>query len=136
MKRFLSLVILGSFACASLSAKIVRNYSCTSDGVLTFSVDSIDYRKDLTRVYGKVHGRPHTSHRIDEVKYLSAGNALTSTDIDGIDFRRYFQWEDDGQIPIEIDFPATAPDSGVQFLFTTARGQSTTTAKKIATKYK
>lgn len=135
MKRFLSIIILGSFAYVSLSAKVVRNYGSTSDNVLTFAVDSIDYRKDLTRVYGKIHGRPHTSNRIDEVQYISTGNAMKSTDIDGVDFRRYFQWEDDGLIPIEIDFPATKPDSGVQLLFTTAHGQSTTTVKKIATKH-
>lgn len=136
MKRILTLIISAAITVTSLSAKVVRDYGSTSDSVLTFVVDSIDYRQDLTRVYGRIQGRPHTSNRIDEVQYISTRTALKSNDIDGVDFRRYFQWEDDGEIPIEIDFPATKPDAGVQFIFTTPRGQSTTTAKKIVTKHK
>lgn len=134
MKRILSFIILAAAVSQILQAKVVRGYECTSDNVLTFTVDSIDYRADLTRVYGRVKGRPHTSHRIDEVQYVTTGTAMKSTDIDGVDFRRYFQWEDDGQIPVEIDFPAAKPEAGVQLLFTTSRGQSTTTAKKTVHK--
>ena len=136
MKKILTLITSLTVTAASLSAKVVKDYGSTSDNVLTFVVDSIDYRQDLTRVYGRVQGRPHTSNRIDEVQYISTGTALKSNDIDGVDFRRYFQWEDEGEIPIEIDFPATKPDTGVQFIFTTPRGKSTTTAKKIFTKHK
>lgn len=135
MKRILTLIASAMIICTPLSAKKVKGYSCTSDNVLTFTVDSIDYRTDLTRVYGRVKGRPHTSSRIDEVQYIGGGTALKSNDIDGVDFRRYFQWEENGEIPLEIDFPATKPDAGVQLLFTTPRGQSTTTAKKIGTKH-
>lgn len=140
MKRIITLIASAAIVSTSLSAKVVKDFTSTSDNVLTFTVDSIDYRQDLTRVYGRVQGRPHTSARIDEVQYIGNGAAWTATDIDGVDFRRYFQWEDENEIPLEIDFPATKPDSGVQLVFTTARGQSTTTAKtaaktkKIATK--
>lgn len=134
MKRFITLIATAAIVGTGLSAKVVKNFTSTSDNVLTFTVDSIDYRQDLTRVYGRVQGRPHTSARIDEVQYIGDRAAWKATDIDGVDFRRYFQWEDEGEIPLEIDFPATKPDAGVQLIFTTARGQSTTTAKKIATK--
>ncbi|MDE6089289.1 MAG: hypothetical protein K2G41_01175 [Duncaniella sp.] len=134
MKRIVTLIASAAFVCTTLSAKVVKDFTSTSDNVLTFTVDSIDYRPDLTRVYGRVQGRPHTSARIDEVQYVGNSASWKATDIDGVDFRRYFQWEDEGEIPLEIDFPATKPDAGVQLLFTTARGQSTTTAKKIATK--
>ena len=30
---------------------------------------------------------------------------MASTDIDGVDMKRYFQWEDENYIEVEIDFP-------------------------------
>ncbi|MCM1076767.1 MAG: hypothetical protein NC411_05355 [Bacteroides sp.] len=139
MKRLLTFIASAAiFSTFSLSAKVIRNYVSTSDDILTFVVDSIDYRQDLTRVYGKLKGRPHTSNRVDEVQYIGSGtgSVAVSKDIDGVDFRRYFQWEDDGLIPVEIDFPAMKPDAGVQLLFKTAYGQSTTTVKKTAPKHR
>lgn len=137
MKRFSALLTATLMLCLPAGAKVVKGYVSSSDNTLVFDVDSIDYRADLTRVYGKVKGRPHTSNRIDEVKMVGSGGAAVSTDIDGVDFRRYFQWEEDGQIPLEIDFPACRQASEMQFLFTTAHGPSTTTVKKTtATKHK
>lgn len=133
MKRFILPVALMAAMSFLSEAKIVRNYDSASDNTLSFRVDSIDYRADLTRVYGKLVGRPHTSNRIDGVSLTTTGSAVTSTDIDGVDFQRYFQWEDDGQIPLEIDFPATKPSRQVLFLFITAHGQSTTTAIQTTT---
>lgn len=68
---------------------------------MTATVDSVSYRADLTRVYCRVVGKPHTSQRIDSVS-CAAGSA---TDIDPIYFGRAFQWEDEGEIALEIDFP-------------------------------
>lgn len=130
MKRFFLPVALMAAIGFISEAKIVRNYDSASDNTLSFRVDSIDYRADLTRVYGKLVGRPHTSNRIDGVSLTSTGSAVTSTDIDGVDFLRYFQWEDDGQIPVEIDFPVLKNADEVQFLFMTVHGPSTTTVKK------
>ena len=104
MKR-LSLTIASClFLTLPIMAKVVRNYESASDNVLTFKVDSIDYRNDLTRVYGKLIGRPHTSNRIDGVNMAGNNYSVDANDIDGVDFRRYFQWEDDGTIPIEHDY--------------------------------
>lgn len=129
MKRLFNTALIIATLALSANAKILRNYETQSDGNLSVSVDSIDYRSDLTRVYGKLQGRPHTSNRIDEVRIISSGESYTSNDIDGVDFRRYFQWEDDGVIPIEIDFPAMKSDTGVQLIFNIPYGQSQTTAK-------
>lgn len=128
MKRFLLATIISSLAMISVNAKTVRSFNSQSDNKLTFRVDSVDYRSDLTRIYGKLIGRPHTSNRIDGVTALTSGSALTSTDIDGVDFHRYFQWEDDGIIPIELDFPIMSIE-GFQLLFDTPLGQSQTTVK-------
>ena len=130
MKRFfISAAIMAAISFCS-EAKIVKDYESASDSTLSFQADSIDYRSDLTRVYGKLIGRPHTSNRIDGVSLTCLGSAVTSTDIDGVDFQRYFQWEDNGQIPVEIDFPALKDTSEIQILFMTVHGPSTTTVKK------
>lgn len=68
---------------------------------MTATVDSVSYRPNVTRVYCRVIGKPHTSQRIDSVRCL-AGKA---TDIDPLYFGRAFQWEDEGEISLEIDFP-------------------------------
>lgn len=60
---------------------------------------------NLVRISGNLVGVPHTSCRIDSIA-VSGRHAMTAAnDIDGVDFQRYFQWEDDGTIPLEIDFP-------------------------------
>lgn len=58
----------------------------------------------IIRVKGSLIGAPHTSHRINSARLLIGKVSYEATDIDGIDFERYFQWEDDGIIPLEIDF--------------------------------
>ncbi len=106
MKQFI-LIITIMLACFSSQAIIKKNYSSRSTGGMELKVDSIDFRKDLTRVYGKLIGTPHTSSRIDAI-HLSGDmlpKGATSNDIDGIDFKRWFQWEDSGSIYLEIDFP-------------------------------
>lgn len=132
MKRFIALTIASIMTVGTLSARIVRNYEsqpATPDG-LVLVVDSIDYRKEVTRIYGRLTGRPHTSNRIDNAALDGCG----CTDIDGVDFNRYFQWEDDGQIPVELDFPPCKPKKQGSILIRTPRGQSTivfsTTPKK------
>ena len=59
----------------------------------------------------------------------SAGAVIKANDIDGVDFERYFQWEDDGNIYIEIDFPGYRQprrmlgcSDGSQIVFHTAKG--------------
>lgn len=93
---------------AHMNARVVKSYyfnGRNSSGVMEFVVDSVDFRKDLTRVYGKLKGAPHTSHRIDNMNMrLMDGTVMPCADIDGVDMQRWFQWEDDGLIPVEIDF--------------------------------
>lgn len=119
----------------ALAAKTVVPFeTVTPSAVLTLSVDSIDFRPDLTRLYGKLIGRPHTSHRVDAAVMLSGKSVLTSDDIDGVDYKRYFQWEDDGTIPVEIDFPAVKNFSAATVELDTPRGKSITRIKKSSAK--
>ena len=131
-KLFVSL-FAAALSAMPLSAKIFRGYATSTDGTPVLEIDSVDCRKDLVRVYGRLTGTPHTSSRIDRVSLVIDGATLESTDIDGVDFGRYFQWEDDGVINIELDFPAVRkfPSSG-RIVMTTPRGDSTATWKQAS----
>ncbi len=91
----------------SASARVVKGFACKSTGQTALVVDSIDFRSDLTRIYGKIKGKPHFSDRIDRLtlKGAMSDTPCQSTDIDGIDMKRWYQFEDSGMIPVEIDFP-------------------------------
>lgn len=126
MKRLLSLIYLPLSLSTSIWADIVKNYGSTSDSIITVDIDSIDFRQDLTRVYCRLCGAPHTSGRIDEASIYVDKSRYRSADVDGVDFRRYFQWEDNGVIPIEIDFPAMPQFEKARISLSTPRGESIT----------
>ena len=113
-----------------VAASRTVKYTSTTDPVMAVVVDSVDYRSDLTRVYGKFVGRPHTSGRVDAASLLSGKRSLSATAIDGVDFKRYCQWEADGEIHDEIDFPAVKPLKTAQLVLVTSRGESVTTIKR------
>lgn len=126
MLRIFSLIVIVSAACLTSCAKVVRGWQSESQGEPTVTVDSIDFRKDLTRVYCHISGRPHTSNRIDRVSMTVNGRLLECSDIDGVDFNRYFQWEDDGTIPLELDFGPVKKASQGELRLTTPRGETLT----------
>lgn len=114
MKRFGLLVSAALAMAATVAAQtaVVRDLSTEgTDGRIALHADSVMFRGDVTRVYATLTGQPHTSARIDAVKLTGAdGTTLEATDIDGVDFLRWFQWEDDGRVTVEVDFdPAAAP---------------------------
>lgn len=137
MKQKLFITILAIAALllpVASAAKKISGYSSTAGkqtGYITFVVNSIDYRTDLTRVYGRLESRPHTSERIDELFIITpAGKKYQCTDIDGVDFKRWFQWEDEGSIDIELDFPVMKPINSFTIKSTGPKGESNTLIKK------
>lgn len=78
-----------------------------------FRVDSVMTRSDVTRVYATLIGEPNRAGRVDSITIMTEkGVTEGAVDIDGVDFRRWFQWEEEGALPLEIDFPAgTRPGS-------------------------
>lgn len=107
-------------------SKVVRNYTTESAGATAAVIDSIDFRSDLTRVYARLKGTPHTSSRIDNITIQSGKTSLVMNDLDGVDAERWFQWEDTPYIPIEIDFaPMKYSGDKVVFSVTGPRGIST-----------
>ncbi len=124
-KILMALAVAAIALPAQLRAEDVRLSNATSSGSLTLLADSVDFRSDLTRVYGRLSGRPHTSNRIDFISVRGSEGAETeSSDIDGVDMKRWFQWEDDGIIPVEIDFPAMKPQTYMVITVQGPRGES------------
>jgi len=72
-------------------------------------VDKIDNSNSdcVSRVRCTLTGIPHTSSRIDSVTATVGGQILKATDIDGVDFGRYFQWEDEGAVHVDVDLNLT-----------------------------
>ena len=109
LNRFdiIAAAIAGMFVVAALpaQAKVLKAKSTSAEGAIAMQCDSVDFRSDLVRLYGRLTGTPHTSHRIDSVS-VEYPVSKAASDIDGVDMKRWFQWEDDGAIPVEIDFPA------------------------------
>ncbi|MEZ3466559.1 hypothetical protein [Muribaculum intestinale] len=122
---FIGCVVALFVAVLVAQAHVERRYRTTASQHITLVVDSIDYRQDLTRVYGKLIGTPHTSQRIDAMTLTSGSNAHEAVDIDGVDFSRWFQWEEDGVIAVEIDFEAMAPVRDGVITINTPRGVDT-----------
>lgn len=76
-------------------------------------------------------GIPHTSQRIDSVDLVVGDNTIKANDIDGVDFERYFQFEDEGVQMVDIDFPfsGTIPKTA-RLIFHTAKGDITAPARQ------
>ncbi len=73
--------------------------------IMQVTVDKIDNTNSdgVSRVSCTLWGVPHTSSRIDSVTAVIKGRTYKATDIDGVDFGRYFQWEDEKDFPVEVD---------------------------------
>lgn len=118
-------------------AKIVRGYNCqTESGDVSLKIDSIDFRSDLARVYGTLIGKPHTSFRIDKMMLsgLMSPKGVHWTDAEGIDMNRWFQWEDNGKIAVEIDFPPLREASTAVITISGPKGKAVWNVSKIAAK--
>lgn len=128
MKKFvIAFITLLLAGVGSIGAREVKGFATAkgSTGNITFRVTSVDYRTDLTRVYGQFVGRPHTSERVDELLLiLPNGKALRCNDIEGVDLKRWFQWEDNGSIDVELDFPPMREQSRFTLKSTGPKGES------------
>lgn len=136
MKRFFLALAIVALMCTGVShARVIGGYSTSapvvtgaregSSGVITLKVDSIDFRNDLTRVYARIFGRPNTSQRIDAATLTIGKRSMAWTDVDGIEMKHYFQFEEDGVIPVEMDFPATGASQRGSVTLVTVYGNYT-----------
>lgn len=61
---FIFAILILIVAVSVANARVERNYRNTAAEHINLVVDSIDFRDDLTRLYGRLIGRPHTSQKI------------------------------------------------------------------------
>lgn len=128
-KLLFIMALVGLLGAAVAEGRFMHSSETSSAGQtrrdLTVVVDSVMWRSDVTRVYCRALGQPHTSHRIDSVAMLlpSVVAPVMAADIDPIYFRRGFQWEDDGVILLEIDFKAMNPARRFTLSFATPYGE-------------
>ncbi len=119
MKSNLRNVIFISALMALIGAAVAEGRLNTITGrrqnahQMTAVIDSVMQREDVARVYCRIVGKPHTSQRIDSIYItLPDGSAMNAIDIDPIYFNRGFQWEDESEMPLEIDFNPTGRQLG------------------------
>lgn len=114
---------------AALTAQIhsAGGRMVTAINDMTVTIDSVSYRPDLTRVYATMKGHPNRAQRIDDIIFRYGHKSIEATDIDGVDFRRWFQWDDTGIINLEIDFPAIPDNKKIakKLIFDTPKGEYT-----------
>lgn len=128
---FIALSLFFSAAsCNAAAGSVTKAVEYTVDqsrtaGTIGFTIRKVEFRDDVTRVYGSLIGIPHTSGRIDSMSLQTDGNTpVIWTDIDGIDMKRWFQWEDEGTIDVEIDFPVMSPARSLIFRLSGPKGES------------
>lgn len=119
---FIFAILFLVIAVSVANARVEKNYKNTAADHINLIIDSIDFREDLTRLYGRMIGVPHTSQKINRMEMKVGASVFNAEDIDGIDFERWFQWEDDGVISIEVDFKAMQPVKSGTLIIETARG--------------
>ncbi|MDE6317378.1 MAG: hypothetical protein K2L73_03150 [Muribaculaceae bacterium] len=118
IKRNLTIALASALICSGVVAaesqklgKVRQKYPVTTGhrtaGEFGFVVTGIVEKPDdnLVRVCGTLTGTPNTSGRIDRISLVAGDRKVEANDIDGVDFERYFIWEDEGSIYLEIDFP-------------------------------
>ncbi len=127
---FIFAILFLIIAVSVANARVEKNYKNAAADHVNLIIDSIDFREDLTRLYGRMIGKPHTSQKINRVEMRVGNEAFKAEDIDGIDFERWFQWEDDGVISIEVDFKAMKPVKSGTLIIETARGVDTSKFSK------
>ena len=77
---FIGCVVALFVAVLVAQAHVERRYRTTASQHITLVVDSIDYRQDLTRVYGKLIGTPPyvAAHRRNDADLRAAGRMRLS----------------------------------------------------------
>jgi len=128
--RLATLLLLGGIG-VTFSAPAPQAQVNQLDAEINIIPDKTIKTDDGIRISLCIVGVPHTSQRIDGVDLVIGKKLVKATDIDGIDFKRYFQFEDEGVITIEVDFPfkGTLPKTA-NLIFHTVRGDVTSPARQ------
>ena len=132
MKVLLKFTIATFLMAGVMTASPIETYAQANpiDASINIIPDKTVKTEQGVRINVCVVGIPHTSQRIDGVDLVMGSKIIKASDIDGIDFERYFQFEDDGVIVLEIDFPfqGVIPKTAV-LNFHTVKGDVTCPAR-------
>lgn len=116
MNRFCLLLILLCAVLAISAAGVIPQMTVSYVAAEKIVDDSV------TRVQLQLCGRPHTAFRIDSVLVHHRGMVRKAVDIDGVDFERWFQWEDTPVIDVELDLPGLDYNQSDTLIFYGPRG--------------
>ena len=106
--KYRKLIISAAVLAATCGGVLAVQPRAAKQVPMTVMVDKVDNENsdEVTRVTCALLSTPHTSSRIDSIALVRpGGKRFMATDIDGVDFRRYFQWEDESYLMVEVDFP-------------------------------
>lgn len=120
MRKVIFLIALVALVSAAVAEGPL--FSRNRQREMSVKVDSVMWRSDVTRVYCRLFGLPHTSQRVDAVTLDTPDASVAATDIDPLYFKRSFQWEDNGVIEIELDFAPVKPVDEFTMTFVTPYG--------------
>lgn len=98
IKNIMAAVVLAAAATFGAVAQ-------TSDPGFNVISDKVVTTDEGIRITLCLVGIPSTSQRIDGIDLVNGKEVIPANDIDGVDFKRYFQFEDAGVQVIEVDFP-------------------------------
>ena len=128
--RFATILMLAGGA-ASISPAPAQAQVNQLDAEMNIIPDKTTKTDDGIRISLCLVGIPGTSNRIDGVDLKIGQKVVKATDIDGVDFERYFQFEDTGVQVIELDFPfkGVLPKTAT-LVFHTVNGDVTAPARQ------
>lgn len=128
--KFILALTLGCVAASSSSFDVTAQVN-QLDAEINIIPDKSVKTDTGVRLTVCVVGIPHTSQRIDSVDLVMGSKIVKATDVDGVDFERYFQFEDQGVIMLEIDFPfkGVIPKTAM-LVFHTVKGDVTCPARQ------
>lgn len=103
----------------------------TTDPGFNVITDKVAATDEGIRVTLCLVGIPSTSQRIDGIDLVDGQTVVPANDIDGVDFKRYFQFEDTGVQVIEVDFPFKGQlPKTASLIFHTEKGDVKTAARQ------
>lgn len=126
-----ALAILMGGAAAVISAPAASAQVNQLDAEINIIPDKSIKTENGIRISLCLVGIPHTSQRIDGIDLVIGDKTVKANDIDGVDFERYFQFEDAGVQMIDVDFPfkGELPKTAT-LIFHTANGDITAPARQ------
>lgn len=127
----LAAIMLVAAAATTVTAPEATAQVNQMDAEMNIIPDKIAKTDEGIRISLCLVGIPHTSQRIDGIDLVMGSKLVKATDIDGVDFERYFQFEDTGVQTIEVDFPFSgALPKTAKLVFHTANGDITSPARQ------